>query len=170
MTDLSTLISGDQDFWLAELPNYQRHSISEMLRSRKTYEQVAASWLNSSIADGTAPFGTSATRGLFFEKVVDELHDFLCVGISYENERSQIISGFKTGQAGLVATITAAISPHLDSAPSFLAPAVAVLLCAISKIGLGAWCRVQTERRAQETNQQLTVTDETSSTGDQSPQ
>jgi hypothetical protein len=142
VTGLGSLIYGEQDFWLADLPNYQRQNVVEMLASGMAHEQVAAAWLNGGVAENTAPFGASTGANLYFEKVVDELHEFLCVGRSYEQERSQIAGGFKTGQTGLVATITAFIAPHLDSAPSFLAPAIAVLLCAISKIGLGAWCRM----------------------------
>ena len=161
MTGLGILISGEQDFWLADLPGYQRQTVADMLAGGKTPEQVAAAGLNGGVAEQTAPFGAGAGANLYLEKVVDELHDFLCVGNTYEQERAQIANGFKTGQTGLVATITAFIAPQLDSAPSFLAPAIAVLLCAISKIGLGAWCRVQTERRAQNAEQQLNVTGET---------
>ncbi|MEV7387528.1 hypothetical protein [Streptomyces sp. NPDC091215] len=166
MTDLVSLFSGGQDFWLADLPAYQRQNVLQMLASGMTYEQVATAWLNGGVAEYTAPFGVGAGVNLYFEKVIDELHELLCVGRSYEQERNQIASGFKTGQTGLVATITAIIAPHLDSAPSFLAPAIAVLLCAISKIGLGAWCRMQAERRMQSADRHLNVTSETPPSGD----
>ncbi|MEU0455611.1 hypothetical protein ABZ322_21885 [Streptomyces sp. NPDC006129] len=145
--NMNQLVSGDQEFWLSQLPKYQQSGVQSMLSAGLGYEAAASAWMSGAVADGTAPFGAGLGPSLFFEKFLDQMHDFLCTGINYDQEREAIMSGFKPGQAGLAASISAAIAPHLDAAPAFLAPAVALLLCAIAKMGLAAWCQIQTDRR-----------------------
>jgi hypothetical protein len=145
---MADLMVYEQDFWLEELPAYQKSSVKEMLESGMGYEEVATAWMSGAVATGTAPFSASTGPKIFLEKFQDQLHDFLCTGLNYEEERAAVMAGFKPKQAGLAATISAAIAPHLGTAPVFLAPAVALTLCAIAKISLGAWCQMQTERRA----------------------
>lgn len=148
MTEMKEFIIDDPGMWLSQLPHYQQATIRSMLDAGLGYEQAASAWISGSAFESTAPFGAGFGMKPYFESLLDELHDFLCVGRSYEQERSELLSGFKPGQTGVAASIAAAIAPHLDAAPSYLAPAVALTLCAIGKIGLGAWCRVQSERRA----------------------
>lgn len=148
MTEIKQLIVDDQDFWLGQLPNYQQSGIRSMLGSGLNMEDAAAAWLSGAVASTTAPFSAGLGPRVFFEKFLDQLHDFLCTGLKYEEERAAVMAGFKPKQAGLAATISAAIAPHLQAAPAFLTPAIALTVCAIAKMGLGAWCQMQTERRA----------------------
>lgn len=148
MNPFVDLISGNPDQWLETLPEYQRSSLQDLLSSGKTAEEVAEVWLLSAAADQTAPFGARDGKRVYFTHFLNELHDLLCSDQSRETQRAAVLDSFKSGQTSAVAAITAAISPHLSSAPAFLAPAVAVVLCGISTVGLGAWCKAQSERRA----------------------
>ncbi|MFI6377434.1 hypothetical protein [Streptomyces sp. NPDC050546] len=148
MSQMNALLVDEQEFWLSELPNYQRSTVKAMLDDGMDYESAASAWMSGTVATGTAPFSATLGPKVFFDKFLDQLHDFLCTGLNYEEERAAVMSGFKPKQTGLAATITAAIAPHLGAAPVFLAPAIALILCAIGKMSLGAWCQMQTERRA----------------------
>ncbi|MFE2513935.1 hypothetical protein ACFXG9_00865 [Streptomyces mirabilis] len=159
MTALTQLIIDDDEIWLSDLPQYQSSAVTSLLSTGLGYEEAASAWMSGSTASNTAPFGTGLGLKLFFDSFLDELHDFLCIGRNYEQERNQLLSGFKPGQAGMAAYIAAAIAPQLDAAPSFLAPAVALLLCAIGKLSLGAWCRMQSERRNQNPTESSTTPD-----------
>ncbi|MET7742782.1 hypothetical protein [Streptomyces sp. NPDC005385] len=148
MTQIANLIVNEQEYWLSDLPDYQTSSIKSMLDSGMDYEAVASAWVNGGVASNTAPFSASLGPRIFFEKFLDQMHDLLCTGLNYQDERAAITAGFKPKQTGLAASISAVIAPHLGASLVFLAPVVAVTLCAIGKMGLGAWCQVQTERRA----------------------
>ncbi|MFC9632089.1 hypothetical protein ACFTY8_23090 [Streptomyces mirabilis] len=147
MTEIDQLIAEDPELWLGELPAYQQSGIRSMLKSGMSYDVAAAAWLSGAVADNTAPFSGGVRGKVFYDAFLDQMHDFLCTGISYEEERAALMAGFKPKQAGLTATIAAAIAPHLGAASTLIAPAVALALCAIGKMGLGAWCQVQTARR-----------------------
>ncbi|MFR0353581.1 hypothetical protein [Streptomyces sediminimaris] len=148
MTDMNDLMVDDVDYWLDCLPRYQLSSVQIMLESGKSFEEVAAAWMSGSVAGTTAPFSSGLGPKIFFEHFMDQMHDLLCTGNRYEEERAGIMAGFKPKQTGLAATISAAIAPHLGAAPAIIAPATALILCAVSKMGLGAWCAMQTQRRS----------------------
>ncbi|MEU6849917.1 hypothetical protein ABZ901_08315 [Actinacidiphila alni] len=151
MTEMAELIGGEPSFWLSELPRYQQSTIADMLGSGLSFEQAASAWLSGAVAETTAPFGVGSVAKLYFESFLDELHDYLCVGKNYEEERKKLLNGIKPGQTGAVVWISTEIAPRLDGAPSFVAPAIALSLCMIAKMGLGAWCRLQSERRNSDT-------------------
>ncbi|MEU9439655.1 hypothetical protein AB0D42_01745 [Streptomyces sp. NPDC048304] len=159
MTEMDQLITHDNDFWISELPGYQRDTVKSMLSSGMELEAVSAAWLSGSAATNTAPFGANLGTKLFFEKFQDQMHDFLCTGLNYEEERAAVMAGFKPKQSGLAATISAAIAPHLGASAVFLAPVVALTLCAVGKMGLGAWCQMQTERRSASEGSPLSTND-----------
>ncbi|MGY4925305.1 hypothetical protein [Streptomyces sp. 900105755] len=148
MTEIDELIVNDQSFWLGDMPIFQQSSIRSMLGSGMAHDAAAAAWLSGAVADNTAPF-TGGPRGkVFYDAFLDQMHNFLCTEVGYEEERAAVMAGFKPKQAGLAAAIATAIAPHLGAASALIAPAVALSLCAIGKMGLGAWCQVQTARRA----------------------
>lgn len=151
MTEINQLVVDDHEFWLKELPSYQQSGIRPMLSSGMSYDAAAAAWLSGAVADSTAPFSGGPVAKVFYEAFLDQIHNFLCTGLNYEEERAAVMAGFKPKQAGLAATIATAIAPHLGAASTLIAPAVALSLCAIGKMGLGAWCQVQTARRANST-------------------
>ena len=73
--DLAVVLDGRTD-WLSELPAYQRDLI-EQLSVGRTPEEVAQAWLEASPAQ-TVGFGVISTGQIFFDKVLDQIHDLLC--------------------------------------------------------------------------------------------
>lgn len=146
--DLAPYLVGDENAWIEALPEYQRNTLLELREAGIGFEDLGRVWLEAAGASNTAPFGAAAGARIFYEKLLDELHDLLCSDDKYQAERENVLAGFKGGQATAVASITAAIAPLLSAAPPFIAPAVAVAICVVGKAGLGAWCKLQTERRA----------------------
>lgn len=132
--------------WLASLPEHQRKLVEELLLAQGTPEGAAQAWLDLSTFEQTAPFGARGGGRLYFEKFLDRLHDRLCSDANRE-ERQELSRSAGFEPATVVAGLTASIAPLLSAAPSFVAPAVALMLTAIGKTGLQAWCDVQTERR-----------------------
>lgn len=62
-------------------------------------------------------------------------------------DRTKILEDFKIGQAGLVAAVTTAITPYLGAGSVIVGPGVAIVLTLTGRVGLGAWCAAQNERR-----------------------
>lgn len=150
MEALNDLLTGNEAAWLNALPNYQRHILEELQTSGVAFEDLGRAWLEAAGASNTAPFGVAAGARIFYDKLLDELHDLLCAPDKYTSERETVLAGFKGGQATAVAAVTATVAPLLAAAPPFLAPAVAIAVCVMGKAGLAAWCQMQTERRSQQ--------------------
>jgi hypothetical protein len=96
--------------------------------------------------ENTVAFGTASGTNRYYEHFIDELHELLC-GDGYKGDREALLGEFRAGQATVVATLTSALAPALSAAPAFLAPAVALTLSALGKVGLQAWCKTQQETR-----------------------
>lgn len=147
MTGFEEYFSSDPSAWLDTLPVFQRASVDELLRSGKTYDEVAEAWLAATVAHDTFGFGTVPGARVFYKKVLDQIHDLICTGKGYEIERASVHAEFKKGQAFAVAAVAQEIAPHVGAATAFLTVAVALTFSTISKIGKNAWCEMQTERR-----------------------
>jgi hypothetical protein len=80
---------------------------------------------------------------------LDELHDLLCAGERYQEERASLVKEYKAGQSTFVASVAVVLAPHLGAGVQFVAAAVAVALSVIGQVGLRAWCASQSERRNQ---------------------
>lgn len=116
---------------------YNRHRSSEGAE-RDTQRMVVGHG-----AVGYFPDGPS-----FGVRVLDELHNFLCMkDPRYEDDRTKIQQNFKIGQAGLVAAVTMVITPYLGAFSAIVAPGVAIVLTLTPRVGLVAWCAAQSERR-----------------------
>jgi hypothetical protein len=80
---------------------------------------------------------------------LNELHDLLCVGERYQEERANLIKEYKAGQSTFVASIAVVLAPYLGAGVQLVAAAVAVALSVIGQVGLKAWCATQPQRRRQ---------------------
>lgn len=138
---------GDVTEWTAALPAYQQHLIAEIVAADPTLESATEVWLSAGISTDLAPFGAERVRSAYYEKFLDELHDVLCIPNKYEHEKGQLQEQAKIGQAAVVSLLTAVIVPVLGAAAPVVAPAIAITMILISRMGLNAWCAVQTERR-----------------------
>lgn len=82
------------------------------------------------------------------DRIKNELHDLLCSGAQYEEERTKFIEQFKLGQAGFATAVTTVLVPSLGQAAPIAGIVVAVSLTTIGKVGLNSWCAEQKDRRA----------------------
>lgn len=138
---------GDVDDWTAGLAPYQRQLVEEIVAADPTLESGTEVWLSAGISTDLAPFGADKKRSAYYEKFLDELHDLLCVANKYEKEKGQLREQAKVGQAAVVSLLTTVVVPVLGAAAPIVAPAIAITMILISRMGLNAWCAVQSERR-----------------------
>ncbi len=150
MSEVSTLFDEPTD-WLAQLPSYQRDLIDMMLAGGNTEEAATVHWLTANTLN-LAPFGGEARgRSLFVQKFNEEIHAFVCSDDRYGKERSEVLKQFSMGQTSSVTGISLALAGPLSAAGPFLAPAVALTLVTIGKLGLNAWCAAIRERDGETT-------------------
>lgn len=82
------------------------------------------------------------------DRIKDEIHDLLCGGVKYNEERVKFVEQYRLGQAGFATAITTALVPALGQSAPVVGVVVAVSLTAIGKVGLNAWCAEQKEQKA----------------------
>lgn len=143
-TELEQILAGTKAY-LDDLPAYQSALVHSLLQSGLSEEEAAAIWLDGATKD-LATFGSHGTSSLFYRKFIEELHAFLCSEERYGADREELFRQFKTGQASAIGLMSAALSPHLGAAGALLAPAIALVLTLIGKLGLNAWCAMVSER------------------------
>jgi hypothetical protein len=82
------------------------------------------------------------------ERFLCEIHELLCQkSEKYEDDRKRLRKDFRVGEAGLVAGVTATISPYLGGSAIMVAPAVAITFTIIGRAGLATWCAQMTAGR-----------------------
>lgn len=142
MQETSQITSYELDELLKALKPYQVGSISELL-SKHGEEEVARLWLSANGPTDTQKFGGSGPLDSkpFWNKFNEELRLFICGDKKYKKERDKLLSEGKPVSLLLVSGISGLLGSTLGFAPSLLAPAVAMMLCVIGKVGVNAWCR-----------------------------
>ena len=148
MTDLPTFIAGDLDSWISGLPRYQRGLIQQLSGNGLPVAEIPRVWLEAGSHADTAPFAGQRGAKVFYDKFLDELHDLLCSPNAYQQERAEIVGALKGGKPGTVAVTATILANTLPASTSYLQPIVAVALYTVGSMGLSAWCKMQTERRA----------------------
>ncbi len=149
-TDIDSILASRTE-WLSDLPAYQRDLIDQLAQGRDL-AGAAQAWLQAG-SPNTAPFGALQGTRIFFEKVLDEMHDLLCSPDKLQDERASLAREYGAGKITFTAGVTAYISPALGADPTMLTPVVAVVLTIISQAGLRAWCELQSERRTRRENE-----------------
>jgi hypothetical protein len=140
VTELEVDLSGSTSEWVGALPRYQQTTVNAMLASADQ-EAVTLSWLESAGVEHTAPLGAMRTGArLFYDKLLEELHSFLCTSDSYDSERRQILRQAQAGKATLIAGITAAIAPHVGASAALIGPPVAITLAMVGRASRAATC------------------------------
>lgn len=132
--------------WLHTLPLYQQNIISEMYSELGDYEKVAQSWLSPSTPNNV-PFGAGKNTKLYFDKVLDELEAFLRGDERYEENRMAILKESGAVQNYVVGLISGVLAIHMGVAAVFIAPAVAIGLLTVGKMGVNAWLSYREEKR-----------------------
>ncbi|SCX49567.1 hypothetical protein SAMN03159343_2225 [Klenkia marina] len=143
---LEAVLSSNTD-WLLDLPNYQKDLIDQLSRTRG-WAETAEAWLQAA-SPNTAPFGVMAGARIFYQKVLDEVHDLLCSRDKYDEERRTLAKEYGAGKITFTAGVTSYIAPALGADPTMLAPVVAIVLTIVGQASLRAWCELHSENRAQ---------------------
>lgn len=135
----------DVDSWLETLKPYQSSIIKSFLESEG--EELAIElWLGASGPESTSQFGGSSInptgKKIFLEQFKIEFKKFICGSDKYSEERKNLSKLGGDIKAYLVSTISAAISIPLGTTAVFIAPAVVIMLIAVSRIGINAWCSI----------------------------
>lgn len=126
--------------WLDALKPYQRISLQQLI-SASDEEEAAKIWLTSNGAAATKQFGgIGGGDGEFWDRFKAEFKAFVCGDERYVTERTQLSTQAPIANAMFVGVISGAIGSTLGFAASLLAPAVAIMLYLVGKVGLNAYC------------------------------
>lgn len=130
----------DINGWLDTLKPYQRSSLHQLIAINNE-EDAAKIWLTSNGAVATKKFGgVVSDDGEFWNRFKTEFKAFICGDEKYKSERAQLISQAPIVNAMFVGVISGAIGSTLGFAASLLAPAVAIMLYLVGKVGTNAYC------------------------------
>ncbi len=139
---IDTLLNGEPELWIEELPEFQRSAIHELQAKGSSFEQIAQTWITAS-AENTYRFSANApvgNKGAFLENLKSEVRAFLCGDKKYKTERDGLFGEKGLARAYVVSAMAVAIAPHLSVASAVIAPLIALVLASIGKITLNAWC------------------------------
>ncbi|RUT79643.1 hypothetical protein [Ancylomarina longa] len=128
--------------WLSELKAYQRNSIEALIESYGE-EEAAEKWITSNGPSNNVPFGGESNRDTkpFFERFKVEFGKFICGHPDYEEYRKKLGAESPIIKSTYIAIISAALGATLGFTATLLAPAVAILLASVGKMGLNAYCQ-----------------------------
>ena len=142
MSELTSIPSFEFDELLAALKPYQATAISK-LKEKHGEEEAAKLWLSANGPSDTQKFGGAnpVDSKPFWDKFNEELRLFVCGDKKYKKERDKLFSEAKPVSIVLISGISGFLGSTLGFAPSLLAPAVAMMLYAIGKVGVNAWCK-----------------------------
>ena len=144
-TSMDSLFSGYPIQWVDELPKFQSDPIKTLLDQCLTYEDVAQSYISATASNtyrfsATAPIGAKDT---FLQNIKREFRAFLCGDKKYNKEREGLFGEKAPARTLVISSMAVSIAPHLGVAAPAIAPIIALLLAAIGKIAVNAWCNTQ---------------------------
>jgi len=139
MSDLK-IPSGDIDDWLSELKPYQKNTMLQILNSCSP-EEAPEKWITATGHENTIPFGGSRDTKPFWDKFRSEFKRFICDDNAYAEDKKALIAESSITKPILISVISAAIGATIGYTATLLAPAVAILLCTVGKIGKNAYCK-----------------------------
>jgi hypothetical protein len=131
--------AGETTDWLAELKPYQREALQVFLEGANP-DEAAERWLGATGSPNIMPFGGPHDSKPFWNRFKEEFRKFLCDESSYKEERSALTLQGPVGKAVLISGVSAAIGATIGYSATLLAPAVALLLCTVGKMGVNAYC------------------------------
>jgi hypothetical protein len=138
MCDIS-IPAGELDEWLAVLKPYQRNTIKQFLGTEPP-EAAAEKWLGATGSPNIAPFGGTRDTKPFLQLFQSEFRKFLCDDNAYVEEKKLLSGESPVGKAIIVSSVSAALGASIGFSATLLAPAVAIMLCSVGKMGVRAYC------------------------------
>ena len=130
------------DDWLLELKKYQRDSISALIKEFGE-EEAISKWLSAQGPKDNVPFGgiQSQNSKPFLDKFKSEFKKFICNDPEYQEERKKLNVESPVIKALYISVISSALGATLGFAATLLAPAVAIMLSIVGRIGINAYCK-----------------------------
>lgn len=126
--------------WLNELKPYQKKSIS-LLITQHGEEKAAEIWVTSNGPLNNIPFGGAFQNSQpFFDRFLLEFQKFICGHPDYESYRKKLGAETPVVKTLYISMISSAIGATIGFYATLLAPAVAILLSTVGKMGLNAYC------------------------------
>jgi len=132
---------GELDEWLATLKPYQRNTIRTFLGVGNP-ESAAEKWLGATGSPNIVPFGGVRDTKPFWELFRAEFRKFVCDDSAYAEEKKAMFSENTAVKAILVSGVSTAIGATIGYSATLLAPAVAIMLCTVGKMGVRAYCEM----------------------------
>ena len=126
--------------WLECLKKYQQEAVMSLVVEYGE-DTAAEKWLSAKGFSNTIPFGGQRDTKPFFDNFKIEFKKFICGHPDYEKERKKISDQKEIVSALFISTISAAIGSVLGMAGALLAPAVAIMLYIVGKMGTKAYCK-----------------------------
>ncbi|GGY88338.1 hypothetical protein [Shewanella fodinae] len=127
------------DEWIDTLKPYQKSTI-RALTNQCSEEETAKKWLSAQGPSSTVGFGGVSNPEPFFDRFMEEFRKFICGDEAYEDFRKQLGAESPVVKTIYVSVISTALGATLGYTATLLAPAVAVLLHLVGKMGVNAWC------------------------------
>lgn len=141
-----TLLNYSEEEWLTTLKPYQLSSIETLLK-KDNEDVVVDIWLSTQGAAPRSPFGGGRRDDpdvrQFIVNFKKEFRDFICGGERYENERKSISTHQGDAKTFIISVMSSALAIVLGSSAAYLTPVIVVMLIAVSKMGVNAWCALE---------------------------
>lgn len=125
--------------WVSALKPYQSMSLSKMV-AELGEEDAAKTWLSANGPSATVVFGGASNPEPFFDRFMEEFKKFICGDETYSESRAQLVAESEVAKAIYISVISTALAATLGYTAALLAPAVAIFLHVVGKIGVNAWC------------------------------
>lgn len=130
----------DVDKWLAELKPYQRDTLRVYL-ANTTPEEAARKWIETTGSPNIIAFGGVRDTKPFWDNLKKEFRRFLCDGVAYVDVKKALGAEGPITRALLISHISYGLANQIGYAAPLLAPAIAMMLCAVGQISVTAYCR-----------------------------
>lgn len=140
---LDEIISGELEDWLSALPEYQADSLRKWKEAGASEDEIMEKWVIGFGSDQTNPFGTSPKNKNYFEQLQSEFKKLICGDSKYGHIRDELLENKNIIKGTIIYIIAAAIGAELGLAAALIAPVVAVLLYAVGKVTVEAWCATE---------------------------
>lgn len=128
--------------WVESLPKYQQTVINELLASGLDEEAVAETWLSRTGPDNNFGFGAGAASANYLASVKVEFRKLVCGDPIYETLRKEAAKIWNGSKYSVVSVIAIGVAAQIGVAVAVITPVVALLLAAVGKVGLNAWCNM----------------------------
>lgn len=134
----------------AVLPSTSREYVISLLEAGADPMQVAIQ-LSNEPGEGLATKGGGLWPRDIMPRIVREIHILLCTNDQkYTTLRDRLNGEVATSANIIVYLISNSVAIHAGMAPALCVPLIALVLAAVAKVGLAAWCQAVTQSQSME--------------------